>query len=91
MIDSMNKILRINRMNDYIPHILLGILATNVPNIQALVSYFVLVFILSIDSVQAQINLPSFAAKDTPTQIHHFIAFILGRVLGFLIKKVFKL
>ena len=80
-----------NRMNDFVPHILLGLLATNVPNIHALVSYFVLVFILSRDSVQAQINLPSFASKDSTIQLHHFIAFILGRVLGFLIKKTFKL
>jgi len=78
-------------MNDFIPHIVLGLFATNLPIIQTLVSYWILVFILSRDAVQARINMSSFAAKDTPTQTHHFIGFILGRLLGSLLKKFFKL
>jgi hypothetical protein len=56
-----------------------------------MVSYYILIFILSRDAVQAQINMPSFASKDPTIQLHHFTAFILGKMLGFLVKKTFKL
>lgn len=78
-------------MNDFVPHIILGLFATNLPIIQTLVSYWILIFILSRDGVQERINMPSFATKDVQIQTHHFIAFILGRLLGGLIKKLFKL
>jgi hypothetical protein len=78
-------------MNEFIPHIILGLFATNLPNIVSMVSYFILVFILSRDAVQARINMPSFASKDATVQLHHLLAFILGKMLGFLVKKVFKI
>jgi hypothetical protein len=78
-------------MNDFVPHIILGLFATNLPIIPTMVSYYILIFILSRDTVQARINMPSFASKDPAVQLHHFIAFILGKMLGFLIMKTFKL
>lgn len=77
-------------MNNFVPHIILGLFATNLPIIQTLVSYWILIFLLSRDSVQASIHMPSFAAQDTPTQTHHLIGFILGRLLGFLIQTIVK-
>jgi hypothetical protein len=78
-------------MNEFVPHIILGLFATNLPIIPTLVSYYILIFILSRDTVQAHINMPSFASKDATVQLHHFTAFILGKMLGFLLKKTFKL
>lgn len=77
-------------MNEFIPHIILGIFATNLPIIQTLLAYWILIFVLNRDAVQQRINLPSFAAKDTSTQTHHFLGFILGRLFGTLLHKFIK-
>jgi hypothetical protein len=77
-------------MNDFIPHIVLGLFSTNLPTIEVITSYWIVIFILNILPNRKRFNpfnLPRFAAKDTPTQIHNFIAFILGRLFGTLLVK----